>query len=202
MVDDTNNLYIPFWLNLYTIWIKQHRRANWPLHSILVKSILYCPFIGFVDVKPLHSILVKSIPIFNRRKCIPISLYIPFWLNLYCKKCCKPNPLFWLYIPFWLNLYFVKNPMRAVDGIFTILKFVLLNNRFTLHSILVKSIPCWAIHYFSLSALYIPFWLNLYFCFKILRNNALKLYIPFWLNLYTTLMRILFFMSAFTFHSG
>ena len=145
MVDDTNNLYIPFWLNLYTIWIKQHRRANWPLHSILVKSILYCPFIGFVDVKPLHSILVKSIPIFNRRKCIPISLYIPFWLNLYCKKCCKPNPLFWLYIPFWLNLYF---------------------------------------------------------CFKILRNNALKLYIPFWLNLYTTLMRILFFMSAFTFHSG
>ena len=55
------NLYIPFWLNLYSM-LECKIAQDLPLHSILVKSIRCNMTTERLSELPLHSILVKSIP--------------------------------------------------------------------------------------------------------------------------------------------
>ena len=166
----TRLLYIPFWLNLYAAVLVYYAIRKGSLHSILVKSILFC-FVSRADqdetlhsilvksILPkrthvstcfpaLHSILVKSIPVADTLRGEIVSLYIPFWLNLYHVTAIYYVVGIVLYIPFWLNLY-----LWNLDGIFSV---------GPLHSILVKSILYTFPHIIEPNELYIPFWLNLY----------------------------------------
>ncbi len=101
----SGRLYIPFWLNLYLSFLSMNSKPKLSLHSILVKSIpvmcrkLSCALTALHSILvksirgrmpsperrcvTLHSILVKSILISRQRHCSDITLYIPFWLNLY-----------------------------------------------------------------------------------------------------------------------
>ena len=58
----------------------------------------------------------------------------------------------------------------------------------TLHSILVKSIPCIQGFRIVNNDLYIPFWLNLYAASYSSGIQFEHLYIPFWLNLYSPVL--------------
>ena len=153
----TRLLYIPFWLNLYAAVLVYYAIRKGSLHSILVKSILPKRTHVSTCFPALHSILVKSIPVADTLRGEIVSLYIPFWLNLYLwnldgifsvgplhsilvksilytfPHIIEPNEL---YIPFWLNLYFSK--FSRID---------------------------WSI------GLYIPFWLNLYILCKLHKQN-------------------------------
>ena len=106
------------------------------------------------------------------------------------------TPITALYIPFWLKLYRYA-PLLSACG-------------WTLHSILVKSIPNSSIHAMYPSSalhsilvksiliicnkiiifikLYIPFWLNLYEWRPVPVLGSGRLYIPFWLNLYLSFL--------------
>ena len=144
----TRLLYIPFWLNLYAAVLVYYAIRKGSLHSILVKSILPKRTHVSTCFPALHSILVKSIPVADTLRGEIVSLYIPFWLNLYHVTAIYYVVGIVLYIPFWLNLY-----LWNLDGIFSV---------GPLHSILVKSIHFMQIAQTEPDKLYIPFWLNLY----------------------------------------
>ena len=104
----TRLLYIPFWLNLYAAVLVYYAIRKGSLHSILVKSILPKRTHVSTCFPALHSILVKSIPVADTLRGEIVSLYIPFWLNLYHVTAIYYVVGIVLYIPFWLNLYFSK----------------------------------------------------------------------------------------------
>ena len=145
----TRLLYIPFWLNLYAAVLVYYAIRKGSLHSILVKSILPKRTHVSTCFPALHSILVKSIPVADTLRGEIVSLYIPFWLNLYHVTAIYYVVGIVLYIPFWLNLY---KDRKVIDAY----------NNATLHSILVKSILEFEYLKRSIERLYIPFWLNLY----------------------------------------
>ncbi len=184
----TRLLYIPFWLNLYAAVLVYYAIRKGSLHSILVKSILPKRTHVSTCFPALHSILVKSIPVADTLRGEIVSLYIPFWLNLYHVTAIYYVVGIVLYIPFWLNLY-----LWNLDGIFSV---------GPLHSILVKSILYTFPHIIEPNELYIPFWLNLYFSKFSRIDWSIGLYIPFWLNLYILCKLHKQNRTSFTFHSG
>ena len=76
-------IYIPFWLNLYSIPEYYQNFLDYNLHSILVKSIHNRIRKETITDTNLHSILVKSILSKLATKMALVTIYIPFWLNLY-----------------------------------------------------------------------------------------------------------------------
>ena len=158
------------------------------LHSILVKSILPKRTHVSTCFPALHSILVKSIPVADTLRGEIVSLYIPFWLNLYHVTAIYYVVGIVLYIPFWLNLY-----LWNLDGIFSV---------GPLHSILVKSILFQVqqnrLVYRSLHSILVK---SIHFM-QIAQTEPDKLYIPFWLNLYSAELFREEVAAIFTFHSG
>ena len=66
----SNQIYIPFWLNLYIYNNENHTPDMNDLHSILVKSILSTATAISSIVINLHSILVKSIRVSEKMQTV------------------------------------------------------------------------------------------------------------------------------------